>query len=65
YTISIGLGFAGTVEMHVNNGGRTDEDLLKGFRGAYYIGLGFAGSGLVISILFLLRSYRGDKSGKS
>ncbi|KAK4902186.1 multidrug-resistance type transporter aminotriazole resistance [Elasticomyces elasticus] len=60
YTISIGLGFAGTVEVHVNHGGHTRSDLLKGFRGAYYVGLGFAGMGLAISVLFLLRSYRRD-----
>ncbi|QDS68933.1 hypothetical protein FKW77_008432 [Venturia effusa] len=30
YSISLGLGFAGTVEVHVNNGGMNQEDLLKG-----------------------------------
>lgn len=38
YSISLGLGFAGTVEVHVNNGGKTPDDLLKGYRGAFYMG---------------------------
>jgi hypothetical protein len=38
YSISLGLGFAGTVEVHVNNGGRTQQDLLRGYRGAFYMG---------------------------
>jgi hypothetical protein len=38
YSISLGLGFAGTVEVHVNNGGRSPEDLLRGYRGAFYMG---------------------------
>lgn len=38
YSISLGLGFAGTVQVHVNNGGKTPEDLLKGYRGAFYMG---------------------------
>ncbi|KAK3070499.1 hypothetical protein LTS18_015091, partial [Coniosporium uncinatum] len=33
YSISIGLGFAGTVEVHVNGGGSTPEMVLKGYRG--------------------------------
>ncbi|ETI28461.1 hypothetical protein G647_00910 [Cladophialophora carrionii CBS 160.54] len=63
YSISLGLGFAGTVEVHVNNGGRTSEDLLKGYRGAWYVGIGFAAMGLCISIVFLLKGYlRGSTS---
>ncbi|KAI5296339.1 hypothetical protein KEM52_003797 [Ascosphaera acerosa] len=40
YSISIGLGFAGTIESHVNDGG---ADLLKGYRGALYFGIGVSG----------------------
>ncbi|KIW90372.1 uncharacterized protein Z519_09017 [Cladophialophora bantiana CBS 173.52] len=57
YSISLGLGFAGTVEVHVNNGGRTPHDILLGYRAAWYLGVGFAGLGLCISIVFLLRDY--------
>ena len=35
YSISIGLGIAGTVEVHVNH---NNEDMLRGFRGAWYTG---------------------------
>lgn len=37
YSISLALGFAGTVEANVNNGGITAEDKLKGYRGAWYL----------------------------
>ncbi|KIX97003.1 uncharacterized protein Z520_07117 [Fonsecaea multimorphosa CBS 102226] len=57
YSISLGLGFAGTVEVHVNRGGRTPHDILLGYRGAWYLGIGFAGLGLCISIVFLLKDY--------
>lgn len=51
YSISIGLGMAGTVESHVNNGGR---DVLKGYRGAMYLGIGLAGLGIAIAVLFVI-----------
>jgi predicted MFS family arabinose efflux permease len=38
YSISLGLGFAGTVEVNVNKAGKTPEDLLRGYRGAFYMG---------------------------
>ena len=54
YSISIGLGFAGTVETQVNDG-----NLLKGYRGALYMGIGLSGFGLCLSLLFTyLRVYR-------
>ncbi|EXJ70580.1 uncharacterized protein A1O5_06650 [Cladophialophora psammophila CBS 110553] len=59
YSISLGLGFAGTVEVHVNHGGRTPHEILLGYRAAWYLGVGFAGLGLCISIVFLLRDYFG------
>lgn len=55
YSISLGLGFAGTVEFNVNNGGR---DVLRGFRGALYLGIGLAGLGVVVSICFMIVSWR-------
>ncbi|KAJ9498654.1 multidrug-resistance type transporter aminotriazole resistance [Exophiala xenobiotica] len=57
YSISLGLGFAGTVDVHINNGGKTPEDVLRGYRGAWYLGIGLAGLGLLVSIIFLLRGY--------
>lgn len=57
YSISLGLGFAGTVEVHVNDGGNTPAQVLKGYRGAMYMGVGLAGLGMVISLSFLIKSH--------
>jgi len=57
YSISLGLGFAGTVEVHVNNGGQTPGDVLKGYRGAWYMGMGLSGLGMFVSVVYLARSY--------
>lgn len=68
YSISLGLGFAGTVEVHVNNGGRTRDDLLAGYRGAFYMGIGFAALGTALSLAFWaytwIRGKRVDKVGE-
>ncbi|KAH7049287.1 hypothetical protein B0J12DRAFT_574349 [Macrophomina phaseolina] len=55
YSISWGLGIAGTVEVHVNEGGANE---LAGYRGAWYSGIGLSGLGIIISLLFVLSSYR-------
>ncbi|KAK5029974.1 multidrug-resistance type transporter aminotriazole resistance [Exophiala sideris] len=66
YSISLGLGFAGTVEVHVDRGGKTPEDVLRGYRGAWYLGTGLAGAGLVVSIIFWARgSYKDRKAARS
>ncbi|KAL4865191.1 hypothetical protein BDV12DRAFT_200383 [Aspergillus spectabilis] len=49
YSISIGLGVAGTVEGQVNREGR---DLVRGFRGAFYVGVGLAGLGVALALTF-------------
>lgn len=59
YSISIGLGFAGTVEAYINNGGLTDADILKGYRGAQYMGCGLSGLGFLTAAMFVLHEYRG------
>lgn len=51
YSISIGLGIAGTIEREVNNGG---NDLLKGYRGAWYMAVGLSALGILIGALFIL-----------
>ncbi|KAL1857248.1 multidrug-resistance type transporter aminotriazole resistance [Paecilomyces lecythidis] len=56
YSISLGLGFAGTVEVHVNKGGTTTHDILLGYRGAYYFCTGLAGLGLVITLIYLVKN---------
>ncbi|ORY63444.1 major facilitator superfamily domain-containing protein [Pseudomassariella vexata] len=61
YSIALGLGFAGTVEYNVNNGGKTPEDRLKGYRSAYYMGIGLAGLGVCVCIAYLIKSNRTPK----
>lgn len=51
YSISIGLGIGGTVEVHVNGGNR---DLLRGYRGAWYSGIGLSGMGVILALYFVL-----------
>lgn len=51
YSISIGLGMAGTVEAHVNHGGR---EVLKGYRGAWYLGTGLGTLGMTVSVCFII-----------
>ncbi|KAF4123595.1 Major Facilitator Superfamily [Geosmithia morbida] len=55
YSISLGLGFAGTVEAYINPGGTSPAALLKGFRSAWYMGIGLSGLGIAISMAFLAR----------
>ncbi|KAJ2974921.1 hypothetical protein NUW58_g6113 [Xylaria curta] len=52
YSISLGVGFASIVEVHVNHG-----DQLAGYRGGLYFGVGLASLGLGICILFLIREH--------
>ncbi|KAI0544620.1 major facilitator superfamily transporter [Xylaria curta] len=47
YSISLGVGFAGTVEVNVSRG-----DMLAGYRGGLYLGTGLAASGLIVSLVF-------------
>lgn len=61
YSIALGLGFAGTVENRVNNGGMTPADMLKGYRGAFYVGIGLAGLGSLICFVFLFKSRRKNR----
>ena len=60
YSISIGLGMAGTVEVHVNSGG---ADLLRGYRGAWYLGIGFDGLGVILAICLII-SWRATTKAK-
>jgi MFS family permease len=61
YSISLGLGFAGTVEVHVNNGGKTPGDIWKGYKGAFYVGAGLSGLGMAISLIFLMKGVLKDR----
>lgn len=59
YSISIGLGIAGTVESNVAPEG---SDVLKGYRSAWYCGIGLAGLGIGVSVvlLWVTRPMKGD-----
>jgi MFS family permease len=56
YSISLGLGFAGTVEVCVNKGGKNPHDILLGYRGAYYLATGLSALGLAITVIYLVKS---------
>lgn len=64
YSISLGLGFAGTVEANVNKGGKTKEDLLRGYRAGLYVGVGLAVLGWCFSLVYLWVDYKGSKREK-
>ena len=61
YSIAIGLGIAATVESHVNKGG---SDIVLGYRGAYWLGTGFAAVAFSIVVLFV-RDNRFDGTKKT
>lgn len=61
FSISLGLGFAGVVQVHVNEGETTPEEILKGYRGAWYMGIGLSGLGLVISLVYWMKMLFGKK----
>lgn len=62
YSISIGVGIAGTVEMHVNHGAHSESDELAGYRGAMYMGIGLSSMGVLTAVLFLLKIKKRDAS---
>ena len=61
YSISLSLGFAGTIESHVDRGGTTPADVLRGYRGAWYMATGLAGFGLFLSVVFVMKGYWRDR----
>jgi MFS family permease len=65
YSISLGLGFAGTIEVHTNGGGKTPAQILTGYRNAWYMGVGLSGLGLVIGIIFLAKSFWHDRKERN
>ncbi|RMZ85861.1 hypothetical protein DV737_g447, partial [Chaetothyriales sp. CBS 132003] len=54
YSISIALGIAGTVEMQVTEGEAGPSAVLRGYRSAWYFGIGLAGLGLCFSVVNLV-----------
>ncbi|KKY18156.1 putative mfs transporter of unknown specificity [Phaeomoniella chlamydospora] len=64
YSISLALGFAGTIETQINNGGTTKADTLKGYRGAFYMAIGLAGLGVCLSLSYVFVQFRDDMKEK-
>ena len=60
YSISLGLGLGGTVEVHFNDGGK---DILRGYRGAWYLATGLSRLGIVLAMFYGL--YEHQKSRKT
>jgi hypothetical protein len=54
YSISIGLGLAGTIESRLNHGGR---DLLRGFRSAWHMGIGLASLGIMVALSLIASTH--------
>lgn len=61
YSISLALGFAGTIEIHINDGG---NNLLKGYRGALYFAIGLSGFGIVLAMFYGLHEHRRARKTK-
>ncbi|KAL1901167.1 multidrug-resistance type transporter aminotriazole resistance [Ceratocystis pirilliformis] len=53
YGISLGLGYAGTLEANYSRGGRTPEDKLRGFRAALWVGVVLAALGVLVCVAYL------------
>jgi len=68
YSISIGLGVAGTVQSNVD---KSNTHTLKGFRSAWYTGIGFAGLGIFVALLSVAKTQserkkkRGEETAQS
>lgn len=62
YSISLGLGFAGTIETNINHGGQTKADLLHGYRGALWFSVGLTGLGTILSLIYLFKTQFRQKS---
>lgn len=65
YSISLGLGFAGTIELQINNGGHTKADLLHGYRGTLWFSVGLTAFGTVLAFIFLLKDLRRRKLART
>jgi hypothetical protein len=62
YSISIALGISGTIVGHVNDGG---NDLLKGYRSAWYLAIGLGGSGAICATIFGIDTWRKSKKNRA
>jgi MFS family permease len=58
YSVSIGLGFAGTIEDNIRGDSHSDQARLDGYRAALWFSFGLAALGLMLSLVFIARSFR-------
>jgi MFS family permease len=59
YSISVGLGLAGTVQSNVDKDG---TNVLAGFRGAWHFGMGLSGTGVLVAVTFVaITAWRAKK----
>ncbi|BCS15728.1 hypothetical protein ALUC_70961A [Aspergillus luchuensis] len=65
YSISLGLGFAGTIELQINNGGHTKAELLHGYRGTLWFSVGLTAFGTILALIFLLKDLRRRKLARN
>lgn len=58
YSISIGLGFAGTIDKYITPDASAPggQNLLRGYRGAWWFGFGLCGFGLLVALSAVLTS---------
>ncbi|OKL55902.1 hypothetical protein UA08_08807 [Talaromyces atroroseus] len=61
YSISIGLGIAATVEGRVNS---TGQDIIRGYRGALWLGIGVAAVAFIIVVFFVRDNWFEKEDGK-
>lgn len=64
YSTSLGVGLAGTVDVHTNRGGTTRADLYRGYKNALWLAVGLAAAGLVVSLVFLGKEHWRRRRGR-
>jgi len=62
YSTSIGREIAGTVEVHVDDGG---QNLLRGYRGAFVTAVGLSGLGFLFPIYYILNENRTIRAART
>ena len=55
YSVGLRLGFVTTVEVYTNNDDTTPDDTLKSFKGAWCLGVGLGGLGLLVTEAHLVK----------
>jgi MFS family permease len=55
YSGALALGIAGTIELYSSGNSQTLEDILRGYRGAWYLGIGLGATGFIVSSIFAYR----------